>query len=435
KEIDYDGSKDTTYTGKGGIKLNLFNRLLFALRNQDFNMLVSGYVSSDSKLLINRNIITRAQKAVPFLTVDQDPYMLLTSDGRLKWILDAYTTSDYYPYSQDASEYGSFNYIRNSVKIVIDAYDGSVSYYIIDKNDPIVEMYNKAYPGLFSKDPLPADIASHLRYPELLFKIQSEMLRRYHLDPNVAENPQKFYDNQDKWDIPQLQAGGQDSQTQNMDPYYNMVKMPGGVSDKEELVLMRPFTPSNKNNMTSWLSVRSNTLSNYGQLVLFSFSNNTNIYGPNQVQSKINQIEQISSDMTLWGQRGSSAYMGNLLVIPVEDTVLYVEPVYVRAEGASSIPEVKEIVVGYQDGEEFRYGIGTNLNDAISKMFPASIPAQPNPNTSQTQTQTQTPQTQTTQPDTSKQGDQKLYNDIRSKYDEMKKQLDELGKLIDQMKQ
>ncbi|NTV89794.1 MAG: COG1615 family transporter, partial [Clostridiales bacterium] len=315
-------------------------------------------------LLLNREIVSRAQKAVPFLTVDSDPYIILTDDGRLKWILDAYTTTNAYPYAQT---WGSVNYIRNSVKIVIDAYDGKVQYYIIDQTDPIISAYDKIYPGLFIKEPLPEQISKHLRYPELLFKIQTEMMKRYHILP---EKVSYFYSQQDKWDIAKYASSTDSSSVSEIEPYYNMIKLPGGLGEKEELILMRPFTPAGelKNNMVSWLAVR-NSSENYGELILFNFPKNTNIFGPNQIEVKINQIDKISTDMTLWGQSGSDVYKGNLLVIPIENSILYVEPIYIKSSGASSIPEVREIVVGYQSGEDFRYGIGTNLDKALDDLF------------------------------------------------------------------
>jgi uncharacterized membrane protein (UPF0182 family) len=421
-EIDYDGNTETNYKGKGGIKLSFINRLMFALKYGDMNMIVSGYVSPNSKLLLNREIISRAQKAVPFLTVDKDPYILPTSDGRLKWILDAYTTTDYYPYSQTAGNFGSFNYIRNSVKIVIDAYDGNVKYYIIDKNDPIINTYKKIYPGVLSDEPIPSDIAQHLRYPELLFRIQSDVLKRYHLDPDAnPQNVTTFYTNQDLWDVAKLPTGNDANEVREIEPYYNMIKLPGKVGEKEELILMRPFTPSNKNNMISWLAVRNST-DHYGEMILFSFPKNTNIYGTYQVEVKINQVDEVSKDMTLWGQSGSRVFKGNLLVIPIEESVLYVEPIYIQAAGESSIPEVREIVVGYQKGEEFKYGIGTSLDEALSQLFKGVVPAP---------AATAPPQPAKNAQEAAR---EKLIMDITEKYNSLKKQLDELGALLDGLK-
>lgn len=425
KEIDYDGTDTTTYGGKGGIRLGFMNRLLFSLKYADLNMIISGNVSSDSKMLLNREVINRAQMAVPFLTVDKDPYIIPTSDGKLKWVLDAYTTSDDYPYSTD---YGDTNYIRNSVKIVIDAYDGTIKYYIIDKNDPIIETYKKIYPGVFSEESIPADISQHLRYPEALFKVQTNVLKRYHLDPDAdPKNISDFYSNQELWEIAKYPKQGTANNAINTDtgtstdiePYYNMIKLPEGIGKNEELILMRPFTPSGeKHNMVSWLAVR-NSKDNYGQMILFNFPNNTNILGTDQVEVNINQIPEISQSMTLWGQRGSRVFKGSLLVIPIEKSVLYVEPVYIQAEGKSSIPQVRKVVVGYQSGNDFKSGVGDDLNGALRALFK--------------DIKLTTPEQKTTEGNV-KPANEKLINDISNKYDELKKQIDDLGKMLSELK-
>ncbi len=354
--------------------------------------------------------------------MDKDPYILLTDDGRLKWVLDAYTTTDRYPYAQN---YGDVNYIRNSVKIVIDAYDGKATFYVIDKNDPIIQTYAKIYPNVFSNESIPDSIAKHMRYPEMLFKIQTEMLKKYHILP---KNVSDFYSQQDLWAIARY-SPSKDSNPEEIEPYYNMIKLPGGIGQKEELILMRPFTPSGelKHNMVSWLAVRNST-ENYGEMILFNFPKNTNIFGPNQVEVKINQIDKVSTDMTLWGQSGSDVYKGNLLVIPIENSVLYVEPIYIRSSGASSIPEVREIVVGYQSEEEFRYGIGTNLDNALADLFKGEIPKAPETPGNETPTTPTTPE----QPSALDKG---KIDEIMKKYDELKKQIDELGSLIGGLKQ
>ncbi len=415
-EIDYDGTRTTTYQGEGGIKLNFLNKLLFSIKYGDFKMLISGY-TSDSTLLLNREIVSRAQKAVPFLTVDKDPYILLTDDGTLKWVLDAYTTTDQYPYAQS---YGDVNYIRNSVKIVIDAYNGKATYYIIDQDDPIIQTYDKIYPGIFSKEKLPDTIARHMRYPEMLFKIQTEMLNKYHILP---EDVATFYSQQDLWAIARYSPEKGSSNLVPIEPYYNMIKLPGDLGEKEELILMRPFTPAGelKHNMVSWLAVR-NSSENYGEMILFNFPKNTNIFGPNQVEVKINQIDKVSTDMTLWGQSGSVVYKGNLLVIPIENSILYIEPIYIRSQSTSSIPEVREIVVGYQSDDEFRYGIGTNLDNALADLFKGELPAAPGAETPGTEEKPQPGQSAV---------DKEKVDEITKKYEELKKQLDELGNLLD----
>ncbi|MCX8131940.1 MAG: UPF0182 family protein [Clostridia bacterium] len=440
KEIDYDGTTETNYNGEGGIKLGLLNRFLFSLKSGDtLNMLTSGNISSDSKLLLNRNIIKRAQMAVPFLSIDNDPYIILTKDGKLKWVLDAYTTTNYYPYAQNPEGYGNFNYIRNSVKVIVDAYNGAVEYYVIDKEDPIIKTYMKIYPGIFKEKPLPADIADHMRYPELLFKVQTEVMRRYHLNPDdlKTDNVAIFYSNQDRWDIAKAPGAGEGAADNDIEPYYNMIKLPGGISKKEELILMRPYTPSGgKHNMVSWLAVR-NSVEDYGDLVLFNFPKNTNILGPDQVEVNINQIAEISESMTLWNQSGSKVFKGNLLVIPFEESVLYVEPIYIKSASQSSIPQVRKVVVGFQKGNDFIHGVGDTLDAALDNLFEgiSTTPVKPADNT---KPDTAVPDVEI-KPDTEGNAvttpadKDKIIKDIRSKYDSMKKQLDELGKLLDEL--
>lgn len=457
KEIDYDGTteSETVYDGKGGIKLSLINRFIYSFKLADFNMLISNYVKSDSKLLLNRNIIGRAKKPVPFLTVDDDPYILITSDGRLKWVLDAYTTSNAYPYSQSTRAFGKeINYIRNSVKIVIDAYDGTVKYYIIDKTDPIIKTYAKIYPDLFENEKLPKDISEHMKYPESLFKIQTEILKRYHLDPDKGSYAvNSFYTNQDLWDIAKhpvyndtesiinLDAIDQ-SNLKEIEPYYNMIKMPDDENGTEELILMRPFTPSKSDNMVSWLAVR-NSAENYGEMVLYVYPKNTNIFGPNQIEVKINQIDEVRSNMTLWSQGSSSVFKGSLLVIPIEKSILYVEPIYIKS-GTSSTPEVRMVIVGYQKGDDFIYGTGTTLDSAINNLFAAGHVVTPE----DTPELTESEDKDTEDEDTSKKdededkdknknittADKETIEELIKKYDEIKEQLDEMGKLIDELK-
>lgn len=434
KEIDYDGNTETSYSGKGGIKLNWFDRGLFALKYGDLNMIISGNVSSDSKLLLNRQIVNRAQMGVPFLTVDNDPYIILSSAGRLEWVLDAYTTTNDFPYSQNPENYTNFNYIRNSVKITVDAYDGSVKYYIIDKTDPLIKAYDKMYPGIFSQEELPADVKEHMRYPEELFKIQTNILKRYHLDPMDVktgnENIGTFYFNQDMWNIAKSSVDIESSEVEDIDPYYTMIKLPGINSTNEELILMRPFTPSgDKHNMVSWLAMK-NTSENYGEMVLYNFPKNTNILGPDQVDVNIKQIPDVSESMSLWGKSGSKVFKGNLLVIPIEDSVLYVEPIYIEANSTSSIPQVKKIVVGYQQGNDFKHGVGDTLDSALNNLF-SGISVTPVKEGTPTETTGGTGKdTPGTTTDTDK---QKTIKDITAKYNEIKKQLDDLGNMLNEL--
>lgn len=394
-EIDYDGTTVTYFDSKNTedgkdakkIKLNLLNRVLLSAKYMDPNLLISSNISSDSQILLNRNVVQRAQKGVPFLKVDSDPALTITSDGRLKWVLDAYTVSSNYPYAQrfyteseeaDLRALNGMNYIRNSVKITVDAYSGDVKYYIIDETDPIIQAYKKVYPGVFSEEPLPDDIASHMRYPETLFKVQTEVLKKYHLDPNKEENISPFYTNQDAWSIAKYPDKSSPTGVREIDSYYNMIKLPDNLGTKEELILMRPFTPSaDKHNMTSWLAVR-NSKEDYGEMILFNFPKDTNILGPDQVENNINAISEISQNLALWGQGSSKTFKGSLLVIPIENSVLYVEPIYIQSDSTSSIPQVKKVVVGYQQGNDFKHGIGDNLDAALKDLFNGSVKASDN---------------------------------------------------------
>lgn len=440
-EIDYDGTTVSYFDEQGDkynkIKMNLLNRVLFALKYADTNLLVSSNISSDSKILLNRNVVERAQKGIPFLKVDTDPALNITADGKLVWVLDAYSVSDNYPYSQyyytqsddsDLKELNGINYIRNSVKVTVDAYDGTVKYYVIDKEDPIIKAYQSVYPGLFSKEAFPADLASHIRYPETLFKLQTEVLKKYHLDPKKEENISTFYTGQDEWNIAKYPDTKSEGGARDIDAYYNMVKLPGDIGKNEELILMRPFTPSGeKHNMVSWLAVR-NDMENYGKMILFNFPKNTNILGPDQFEVNINQISEISEDMTLWGQGGSRVFKGSLLVIPIENSILYVEPIYIQANSASSIPQVKRVVVGYQQGADFKHGIGDNLESAINNLFGGNgKPADGKPATNN-----QGQQGNTTAPptDESQSVDKQKLDELQQKLDQLMKQSQEINDLL-----
>ncbi|OPX43217.1 hypothetical protein CLHUN_29670 [Ruminiclostridium hungatei] len=447
-EIDYDGTTLSYFdTGNANkIKLGLLNRTLFSLKYMDMNILISSNINSKSQILLNRNVVERAQMGVPFLKVDSDPAMTITSDGRLKWVLDAYTISNDYPYAQefytqsnepDLRALNGINYIRNSVKITVDAYDGTVKYYIIDKEDPIIKAYQKVYPDIFSKEPLPEDIASHTRYPETLFKIQTEVLKKYHLDPNAhEENINNFYTNQDAWSIAKYPDETSPDKVRDIDAYYNMIKLPGELGKTEELILMRPFTPSaGKHNMTSWLAVR-NSKDNYGEMILFNFPKNTNILGPDQVEVSINQISEISEYNTLWGQGKSNVFKGSLLVIPIENSVLYVEPIYIQSKSDSSIPQVKKVIVGYQEGADFKHGIGDNLEDALKNLFNGDLklpdnklPTVDQKDTGVTPPAVDTPSGEPTQPAEGQLDQQKL-DELQKKLDDLMKQSQEISDLI-----
>lgn len=357
EEFDYpDGSanKYTKYEGNAGIELNFLNRVMFAIREQSVKILVSSNIKSDSKIIINRNIMDRVNKIMPYLSYDEDPYAVV-ADGKVYWMLDAYTTSSYYPYSQPyTNKLGDTNYIRNSVKVVIDAYNGDVSYYIVDENDPIAMTYQKIYPKLFKNlDEMPESLVSHIRYPSTLFNIQAQVYSRYHM-----EDVKVFYQNEDVWDIAKEIYGKEEQQ---MTPNYYIAKLPG--EESAEFFNSIPFTPKSKQNMTA-LMVARNDGEHYGDLVLYSFPKSKTVYGPMQIEAQINQNTEISSDFTLWSSRGTTYRRGNLFVIPIETSLLYVEPIYLEAEN-SAIPEVKRVIVAFDD----KIAYEETLAEALESLF------------------------------------------------------------------
>ena len=327
REFDYPkGDKNvyTIYQGKGGVPINsFFRRLLFAIEFMDPQILFTTYLSPESRIMYNRRINRRANSIAPFLDYDGDPY-LVVSGGKLYWIQDAYTTSDMYPYSRRSQ--GPFkkrrlNYIRNSVKVTVDAYNGDVAFYMIDEKDPIVKTYARIFPDLFKPfKEMPADLKKHIRYPKDLFKIQVETYTKYHM-----EDVQVFYNQEDLWQIPDELYG---ERRQKMEPYYIIIKLP--EEQKEEFLLMTPFTPSKKDNMIGWLAARSD-LPDYGNLLVYKLPKEKLVYGPMQIEARVDQQTEISRELSLWGQRGSRVIRGNLLAIPVSDTFIYVEPVYLEA--------------------------------------------------------------------------------------------------------
>lgn len=346
RELDYpSGDKNvfTRYRGKGGVPAGgFFRKVLLALFFRELKILFSQDITPSSRFLFYRNILVRLEKIAPFLSFDPDPYLVIAS-GKLFWIVDAYTTTKRFPYSSFLR--GELNYIRNSVKAVVDAYDGTVTLYVSAPDDPLVQTYAKIFPGLFQpmKD-MPSAVAAHIRYPERLFLAQVEMLQAFHMkDPGV------FYNKEDLWDVPAELFGSEEI---SMEAYYTILKLPGQTrktsdplrgGQKEEFVLMLPFTPSKKNNLSAWLCARSDK-PHYGELLLFKFPKKKLVYGPMQVEARIDQEPEISKQLSLWSQRGSQVIRGNLLVIPLESTLLYVEPIYLQAE-QSQIPELKRVVV------------------------------------------------------------------------------------------
>lgn len=337
-EFDYPSGESNEYThydGTAGIELNLFNRIVFAAREGSVKLLVSSNINSDSKIIINRNVMERIKTIMPDLTYEADPYMV-TVDGKLYWMVDAYTTSSNYPYSQPFQE--DINYIRNSIKVVVDAYNGDVNFYVVDESDPIAQTYAKIYPKLFrSYDEMPEGLKAHIRYPNTLLQIQANIYARYHM-----EDISVFYLNEDQWDIAYEIYGTEQAQ---MTPTYYIAKLPG--EEKAEFFNSIPFTPKSKKNMTA-LMVARNDGDNYGELVLYQFPKSKTIYGSEQVEAQIDQNTEISKEFSLWNSSGTKYRRGNMFIIPINTSILYVEPVYLEATN-SSIPEVKRIIVAYGD--------------------------------------------------------------------------------------
>jgi uncharacterized membrane protein (UPF0182 family) len=334
KEFDYpvgEGNEQNVFDGGGGVKVgSIFNRLLFAWQFKDLNILISGSLTSESRILFHRNIQDRLHTIAPFLTLDHDPY-LVVSGGRLYWIQDAYTTTNRYPYSQPD---GGINYIRNSVKVVVDAYDGTTTFYLVDDTDPIIKTYAKIFPKLFTPlDQMPSDLRAHLRYPEDLFKAQVDQYLTYHItDAGV------LYNKEDIWAIPRELLYGQDVA---VEPYYVIMRIPGEQS--EEFALIQPLTPTRRENTIAWIAARSDG-ANYGKLISFRFPTNSSVFGPRQIESRIDQDPTISAQISLWNQSGSQVIRGNLLMIPIGTGNLFVEPIYLQAS-QSQLPELKRVVV------------------------------------------------------------------------------------------
>ena len=344
KEFDYPkGAQDvyTSYTGTHGVPLDGASRALWSLRLGDFNLLVSGQITPQSEMLYRRNIADRVTELAPFLTFDGDPYIVVVN-GRLYWVIDAYTTGATYPYSQTSTfNDNDINYIRNSVKVVVDAYEGTVDFYVVDSKDPIIKAYEATFPKLFKPiDAMPAGLRAHIRVPVDLFNVQVQIYETYHItDPKV------FFAREDVWDIPTASSspGAAGSQVQ---PYYVLFRLPG--ESNPEFMLIMPFTPHGKPNMVSWLAARSDG-SNYGDYVAFLLPKDKVIFGPQQVANRINENPAVSRDFTLFHQAGSQVLQGNLLVVPIGDSFLYFEPIYLRASQTQSLPELKKVILADQD--------------------------------------------------------------------------------------
>jgi len=339
QEFDYPAGEDTPvyvrYQGDGGVLLcSSFRRLVYAWQMSDINVLISDQLTSESRIQYHRQIQERISTIAPFLKLDDDPY-LVVADGRLWWIQDAYTVTDNYPYStRYAMPFGTYNYIRNSVKAVVDPYNGSVDFYVVDPQDAVLQMYQRAFPVLFKPfEEMPEALKPHIRYPEDLFLIQSNVYLQYHM-----RDARVFFNKEDQWTIPTETFFGKQSP---VEPYYVIMKIPG--ESEEEFVLILPFTPTGKPNMVAWLAARAD-MPQYGELLAFLFPKDRQVVGPSQVEARIDNDPTISQQFTLWGQAGSQVIRGNLLTIPIDDTVIFVEPVFLQAE-RFPFPELKQVIV------------------------------------------------------------------------------------------
>jgi uncharacterized membrane protein (UPF0182 family) len=390
REFDYPAEGGATeaavyssYGGRTGVEIGSFlRRALFAIRFGSLNILLSSDLTDSTRILYHRNIRERAQRALPFLTFDRDPYLVVTRTGRLKWFLDAYTWSDRYPYSQPAV--GGVNYLRNSVKVVIDAYDGDVQAYLADPTDPIIRTLTRIYTGLLQPlASMDAELREHLRYPEDLFRLQTEIFATYHMS-----DPETFYHREDQWQIP----GGTTTESNRAAPFMRHIVMRLPGERQPEFILMRPFTPRQKDNLAAWMVAR-NDGANYGKLVVYRFPRQSLVFGPTQIVNRINQDTEVARQISLWDQRRSRVIRGELLVLPIEQSLIYVQPLYLQAEGGS-IPELKRVVVAH----EGRVAMEESLDAGLARLFGTTGPTP----TATTREEPETPEATTTtqRPDT-----------------------------------
>ncbi len=359
EEFDYPRGDDnvfTTYKGDGGVPLsNVFRRLMFAIRFRSTDTFFSPNLTEESRVMMYRRVAERVERIAPFLKYDPDPYLSI-SDGKLVWIQDVYTTSQRYPYS---TTIGGVNYIRNAIKVTIDAYHGRTTYHVLDPSDPIAQTVGKIFPTLLKPiDTMPEDLRARLRYPQQIFAMQAAMFTTFHM-----LNPAVFYNREDQWEIPSFDVNGKPTP---MHPYYTIMKLPGETGP--EYIQMLPFTPRGKDNLASWMVARSDG-ANYGKLAVFQFPKQTVIFGPRQVAARINQDQAISPQITLWNQQGSEVIQGTLLVIPIEESLIYIRPLYLKAAGGQ-IPELKRVIVAYQNNIVME----PTLDEALERIFPGGAP-------------------------------------------------------------
>ena len=358
REFDHPSGEANVYaayTGTGGIRVdNLWRRLLLSIRFGSSKVLLSQDITDDSRVLYHRNIVARARKALPFLRFDRDPYMVIAGDGTLKWILDAYTTSNGYPYAQPLLD--GTSYMRNSVKLVIDAYDGSLTAYVSAPTDPLIRTWARIFPGIFVPlDSMPADLRAHLRYPDDIYRVQAGLYTTYHMGA-----PEDFYHREDQWQIPQVTKADESV------PFMRHIIMRLPEESKAEFIYMVPFTPRGKENLAAWMVAR-NDGDVYGKLLVYRLSRQSLVFGPRQIENRINQNTEIARQVSLWDQRGSRVIRGDLLVIPIEESLVYVQPLYLQAEGGR-IPELKRVIVAYQN----RVVMQETLEAGLAELFGGS---------------------------------------------------------------
>lgn len=361
-EFNYPSGEDNvfaTYEGTGGVSIGSnWKQMLFALRFGDMKLLLSNDLTPDSRVLFHRNIAERLQMVAPFLRFDKDPYMVI-SGGRLFWIADAYTVTDRYPYAEPM---GDINYIRNSVKAVVDAYNGDVTLYLVDETDPIAQTYARVFPGIFKPlADMPEALRAHLRYPEDIFRIQTAVYSTYHMGQT-----QVFYNKEDQWAVAAVPSPDKAGEVEQIEPYYTIMKLPNEQS--EEYILMLPFTPQRKDNLSAWMVARSDG-EHYGKLAVYRLPKQRLVFGPKQVIGRINQDPEISRQLSLWNQRGSKVIFGHLMVIPIEESLIYVQPLYLLAE-TGKIPELRRVIVVAEN----RIAMEPTLEASVSRLFGAPTP-------------------------------------------------------------
>ncbi len=436
-EFDYpegDTNAAYRYTGAGGVPLNsLLRRLAYAYDLGNVRLLISNYFSAETRIHYHRVITDRVRQVAPFLTFDGDPYPALI-DGRIKWILDGYTSSDRYPYSEPLNRRtdlvslvdsanplmrNGVNYIRDAVKVFVDAYDGSLEFYARDSEDPLLTTYSSIFPDVFKPmGEMPAGYREHLRYPQDIFTVQAQMYRAYHM-----ENPEVFYNREDLWRFPEHV---EDDVVTAMEPYYIIMKLPRLA--QEEFLQILPFTPANRDNMIAWMAGGSDG-DNYGRLLLYEFPKQELVFGPTQIEARISQTPEISEQLTLWSQQGSGVIRGTLLVIPVEQSLLYVQPIYLRAD-QGELPELRRVIVAYGD----RVVMRETLDQSLDAIFGEARAPQPESSPAESTTSLPTNMADLIQAalESYENGQQALQQGDWQRYGEAQRQLESVLRQLDQ---